>query len=463
MGDNYTKEKYSKWIMASYGVGPAFNQFFRMAFITFGFFFYEVIVGLNVWLVGFAYIIFAIWNAVNDPIVGYMTDRKFKFTKKWGRRFPWTIIGGIPATIIYVFIFAPPNIDPASGAWILFLWLVIMTCLFDTFFSIWWINFYAVFPTKFQTVEARRTASGIITPIGIIGITLGGILPPLFVDYNVRFSFFLQALIVGLVGFVMLLFGIPGWRDDKEAVKEYLNKYDHTKQEKSILKSFREVFHQKSFLIWIVIYFAFNTLVFCIQASLPYMVNFIFNRGSESQLFLQVSFLIGAIISIPFWITVAQRINSNKKTILISAFILSIITGLLTFISVFFILLIVVIFWGFALGGVWSMERPVLSDTIDQSVINTGKREEGTYISVMMFFNRISMLFQVIIFVIVHSLTGFEEGTSSQSSLANWGIQLHFGLIPMLILLIGVLIFWKFYDLTKERVEKNKERLLKIE
>jgi Na+/melibiose symporter-like transporter len=62
-------------------------------------------------------------------------------------------------------------------------------------------------------------------------------------------------------------------------------------------------------------------------------------------------------------------------------------------------------------------------------------------------FEVVTIIIQVLIFAIVHTLTGFVEGADSQSAQAQFGIQLHFGLIPAIFILIGTLIFWKFYDL----------------
>ena len=74
---------HSKKNMASYGFGSLLWELLSMAFGAFVFFYYESELGLNVWLTAFGYIIFAMWNAINDPLVGYITDRPFKFTKRW--------------------------------------------------------------------------------------------------------------------------------------------------------------------------------------------------------------------------------------------------------------------------------------------------------------------------------------------------------------------------------------------
>ena len=121
--------------------------------------------------------------------------------------------------------------------------------------------------------------------------------------------------------------------------------------------------------------------------------------------------------------------------------------------------MIIFILWGVGLGGFWALNRILLSDAIDEAVANTGKREEGIYSGIIMFFNSVAIIVQVIIFATVHTMTGFVEGADTQSAQAQWGIQLHLGIIPAIILLIGTLLFWKFYDLTPSKIEDIQNKL----
>ena len=77
---------HSKKNMASYGFGKFINELLNMAFGTLVFFYYESELGLDVWLTAFGYIIFAIWNAFNDPLFGFLSDRS---KSKKGRRIPF--------------------------------------------------------------------------------------------------------------------------------------------------------------------------------------------------------------------------------------------------------------------------------------------------------------------------------------------------------------------------------------
>ncbi len=463
---NISKEfpdiKHSKKNMASYGFGKSIVEFFDMAFGTYAFFFYESELGLNVWIVSFGIIIFAIWNAINDPLVGFLTNRPFKFTKKWGRRFPWIFMGGIPWIFCYILIFMPPIVDPVSGAWILFTWLVITTCLFDTFVSIYWVYFAGLYPDKFRSLEERRTAAGIQTPIGTLGIALGAIVPPLLVTFGDIQSYIIQAGATILFGIVFLSLAIPGCRDDKMMVDIYLEKCKEKPKQEPFFRTLKDALKQKNFVVFIITYTLYRTLTVSITASIAYVVRFVLRAESGVQMFISLGFLIGALVSIPLWIKLAHKTNNNRKVILIAAAALTIFTVPLIFLDNLIGFIIAFIFWGIGLGGFWSMLWPVLADVIDESVVKTGDRREGIYAGFQAFFGRLAIVFQAIIFATVHTLTGFVEGADTQSSLAVWGIHIHLALIPMIFMLVGTIIFWRFYDLTPDRVKEIKDKLIEI-
>ena len=90
---NIVKTKTS--IMASYGSGKFLAEFFIGAFGALVFKFYETEIGLSSGLSVVAIILYSIWNAVNDPLIGYLTSKPTPFSQKFGRRFPWIFIGSI--------------------------------------------------------------------------------------------------------------------------------------------------------------------------------------------------------------------------------------------------------------------------------------------------------------------------------------------------------------------------------
>jgi len=461
MGEVKLVVEHSKLNMASYGFGKFLTEFMEMAFTVWLYFFYVETIGVDSLIVGLAVVVYAIWNAVNDPLVGYLTNKPFKFTKKWGRRFPWIMIGGLAYILSYILIFTPPDVDPQSGAWIFFIWFVISTAIFDTFNSIFFVNFASLFPDKFRSVEERRKATGIQTPIGIVGVALGALLPPMIINSGDASTYIINAGLVIIIGIIALVLSIPGCREDQVTIDNYLEKHD-TEDGDSFFKTLKLTLKQKSFLFFIITYMLYRSLVISFQASIPFFVEFILVE--KVQTLLSAGFLVGALISSPLWAYIAQKTNNNKKVLLINSLLLTIFTIPFIFVNSVVISLIVMIFWGFGLGGFWTMLSPTFADVINEAVVTNKKRQEGIFNGFLQFFGRLAILVQAISFATVHTITGFVEGgaVGVQPPLAIWGIHVHFALIPVIFMLLATLIFWKFYDLTPDKVKLNQERIIEL-
>ena len=104
------------------------------------FFFYEAVIGLNIWYVFAGFLVAAVWDAVNDPLIAHLIDRNTRLTKRWGRRFPWILFGIIPWCISLLLIYIPPDVDPQSNALFLAGWLAFSLMLFDTFHSLIYVS-----------------------------------------------------------------------------------------------------------------------------------------------------------------------------------------------------------------------------------------------------------------------------------------------------------------------------------
>ena len=245
-------------------------------------------------------------------------------------------------------------------------------------------------------------------------------------------------------------------------IDRYIEKFKEQKEKESFFKAMKISLQHRSFVIYIILNTFFLALAFCILASIPYVVRFILKESSNAQILLQVAFLIGVLIATPFWIKLANKINDNRKVLIISSSLIVILTIPFSFFTDVLYLFILIFFWGVSYGGMWALIRVCMADVIDESIVKTGKRKEGIYNGINQFFTRIAIIIQALIFAVVHMLTGFDEGASTQSPEAIWGIQLHFGIIPAIFLLIGVIIFWKWYPLTPDKLKIYQEKMREL-
>jgi GPH family glycoside/pentoside/hexuronide:cation symporter len=128
-------------------------------------------------------------------------------------------------------------------------------------------------------------------------------------------------------------------------------------------------------------------------------------------------------------------------------------------ISDFISSLLIMILVGIGVGAIWICIYPVYGDAIDEIVVKTKKREEAIFFGIRVFFARIALIVQALVFALIHSATGFAPELTTQTDLALLGLRLQMALIPMLLLFLGGLIFWKLYDLTPKKVESIKAQL----
>ena len=177
---------------------------------------------------------------------------------------------------------------------------------------------------------------------------------------------------------------------------------------------------------------------------------------------IMAAFLLGSLVSIPLWVWWARKMNNNRKMLIIAAIMSSIFALPMIFLDDFIGWVIVLFLWGIGIAGMFIIRAVVFADIIDESVIETGKRNEGMYNGFYVFINRLSIVFQAIIFAIVHDLTGFVEGAETQSESAIWGIRLTMAVIPVFFLLVSTLIFWKLYDITPEKSRIIKAKLKEL-
>jgi GPH family glycoside/pentoside/hexuronide:cation symporter len=446
---------HSKLNMASYCSGIMSREFIQMAFNVIVFFYYEAEIGLNVWIISLGLIIFAVFNAFNDPLIGYLTNRPFRFTKKLGRRFPWILIGGIPIGFSYLLIFTPPTVDPKGGAWILFGWLVLTTCLFDTFHTIFFVNLQSLFPDKFRSLNERRTVTGIQVIFGALGVALGSIIPPLIYNYGDLQSYIFQAIAVLIITIITILAAIPGIREDQVTIDSYLSSVQKEVKRNPFFKTMKQAFKQKSFVAYIFLYTMYWFIINSMEASIPYVVLYILDMPASATTLIMAGFLLGAVCTAPLWTKLAKKWNNNGRVMLITAILMGVVIFPLTFLNNYFLIILNVILWGVVQGGYWTMIFAVYSDVIDESVVLYQKREEGTYIGLQQFFGRLGLILQVLSFAIIHTLTGFVEGSKTQNTLAIWGIHLHLSFVPMIFILIGAAVFWKLYDLKPDKVTEH--------
>jgi len=443
--------------MLSYSLGRTISGWMGGALAIFVFYYYEVEVGLPVVYLGIAFLIFALWNMVNDPLLGYLTDRPFRWTKKYGMRFPWIIIGGIPSIIFWFLLFVSPDADP-DNPWPVFFYFVIITCIFDLFYSLYTTHLNASYTVHFRTDAERRKASAINSILPqFLGLLLNLIVPIMYV-YGDRSTVILAELIIVLVLSVLFILLIPGIRESKELKERFLRGYEELGRD-SFFKTMKLAFQQRNFVALLVVVMLFSTAWILHLASHIYFAKDVLRMPLSITLYVYTASFLGFALFIPFWANIAKKYG-HVKTMKFGALLIAIALTPGMWITTLWETILFQFLGGIAFGGFVIMISPSTADVNDEFTITTGKHQEGTLAGIRTFFFRFALIFQAIILTVVHILTGYNPDPHAvQTPLAQWGIRIHLALIPSSLTLLGFFILYLYYDLTEEKKEWVKKKL----
>ena len=449
-------------IFVSVGIGQMMIEFLIAVFGTRIFDFYENEIGLATGTIAIAFILYAVYNMFNDPLVGYLADKPRNYWKKYGKRYLWIVIGGIFWALSFILLFAVPDVDPNSDALFLFFWLLITICIYDTFGSMYDVNYNGLIPDKFRSDKHRMKLSSFAVAFGIIGVVLGVIVPPMLIIYGDRASFFRMGVVISIIGIVLLLLLLPGIKEDQEMIDRAF-RVDAQKEQLGFFKLLKIALKQKNFIAYLCIYTFYQAVVVLMIGSIPYVVRFILKEDAIFEAYINLGYIVTGLISIPFWVKLAERKGDFKKSFIIGGLLMAIFMIPLIFVDTLITIIIAVAIFGIGGIGFWVMMLPVLSDVIDEATVENGVRQEGFYMGVRTFVSRIALIIQAVTFALVHILTGFEPGAKTQSATALIGLRLQVAVIPIILMLIGVFLFWRLYDLSPEKKEQIRARLKELD
>jgi GPH family glycoside/pentoside/hexuronide:cation symporter len=455
--DSSAEMKYSSLTHLSYSLGGFFDNFLTAAFTIRVIGFYEDELLVPIILIGVAFFFYGIWNMVNDPLAGFLSDKTTRFTKKWGRRFPWFLFSAFPLAIVYFLIFAVPF----TGEFVIFFWLLITICIFDLFFSFWMTNWLALYPDKFRSHKERTKVGGITTILGLLGMAFGMLLPPLFITYGVKESYIYAALLVTMIGLISAFLMVPGMREDQELRERALKVVESREMELSFFKTMKFALKQKNFIVYLVAYLATIILMVFMLSSVYFMVRYILKMPAEVEIYVLATFLLGVLISVPLWVRLSRSLG-NRKMYIWGCGLTAIALIPFLLISSLVLVMIFAFLLGVSASALWTLMYPTLSDVIDEVVEKTGKRQEGTYFGIRTFIGRLSIVLQAIVFAVVHELTNYVPGAETQTPSAIWGIRIIMALIPMVFFIIAFFLMLKVYDLSLDRVKETQNKLMRL-
>lgn len=452
-------EKYSLSKALKYGIGQFSDTIAVQMFNMYVFTFYFTLIIPYIDLITIVYVIWAVWNALNDPMLGALSDRT---RSKIGRRKPYIIAAFIPLCMVIVFLFTPPlNSIPLS-----FIYFLIMVILFDITYTAFDLNYASLFPEMFQDLTDRAKANSIKQVFTIVGLIFGSVLPPIFIPKlddptylsNYSLAAIVMACIIAAGIVILILFGI---KERREFAKDY-------ETAPPLFQSLKFSIKNKSFRTFIIANLGYWYVIGLLPMIVPlygiYVLKIPEGESTLLGLLLATTFISAAIFMV-LWRFLALKLGMRKGYMLsFGIFIVTLIPFM--FISTVEIAFIGFFITGIGLSGALLFGDIVLSAIIDQDELSTGIRREGGYYGINALVTKLSTILVILSINIVFRTTGWEIFSPVGTLETELGLRMLMFLFPAIALGIGIIAIYKFpinrekYDQIKKDVEvlHNKKR-----
>jgi len=443
--------------MASYGFGYIIVNYLLLYGLASMDFFYRRVIGLSGELILISMIIFAVWNMINDPLLGYLTDKPLKWTKKWGLRAPWIVLMTVPMLIFFILIWtAPVAIGDGMNS---FLYMIIIVCVFDFFFSIYNDHLYGGFTNQFPSKFERRKSFMLMTVMLFTTLIILQVVQSLILEAGETTQ---QPYIINSIVMVIILciFAIPtikyGIGESEEMKSMFIEKYKSA-EKASFIEVTKTALKTKNFQVSLLGYTVQVTATTLWNAAQLYFFVDVYGVGIGAQRIPLLLSIIAAIASIPFWSNFTRKGNF-KRTYWIAfllhglsyipfVFLMGLPFGSPTLITLHTVFLFINnIFF----AGEVTMLMPVAADTYDEVALKLGKRSDATFVGIRNFFFRIAFLVQAIVFFIVLTAVNYipdQPLGTDPGSTVRMGILVMGALIPSILFIVMSQIFRKYYTL----------------
>jgi GPH family glycoside/pentoside/hexuronide:cation symporter len=461
-----TREKLNLKTKLAYGagdLGPAITANISVFFLLI---FFTNVAGIPAGLAAMILLIGKVWDAVNDPIVGVLTDKTK--SRRWGRRLPWLLYGAIPFGVFFFLQWTVPQFtaDRTTQMWSLFWYYVAIGVVSQVFYTVVNLPYTAMTPELTQDYDERTSLTSFRFGFSIGGSVLSLILAQIiFSKIADRSSQYLAlAAVCTVISVLSLYWCVFGTRD---RVLDFEAKRTETQEPPPlpIGEQLKIVFSNRPFLFVIGIYLCSWLAVQLTASIIPYyVVNWM--RLKESDV---PTVLIGvqgtALLMLFVWGALSKR--WGKKAVYFMGMSLWIIAQA----GLFFLqpnqiglMYVLAIMAGVGVSTAYLIPWSMIPDVIELDELNTGQRREGIFYAFMVFLQKLGLALGLFLVGTALETAGFKEAVSGQAALpiqpdsALQAIRFAVGPLPMIALICGLVLAY-FYPLTRE---VHAEILLKL-
>jgi GPH family glycoside/pentoside/hexuronide:cation symporter len=389
-------------------------------------FFYTDYVGLSAGLVSWSLLIARMFDAVTDPLMGYLSDRTHT---RIGRRRPYILGAALPLGVAFYFLFTTPDLgDPASHQGALLAYMLALYVLTYLIWTLGAVPYYSLGAELTDDYHERTRVIAVREGWALAGLLVATSLPAFLIHfYGGRQGYSFMGAILGLGTSVFLIGSGVATRERPEF---------HGRPQLSPYAGWLTTLRNPHFRRLLAA-FVLSAIGAAVPSVLVIYVS-VYIIGTPEwwtaaipgwlptwSYYLLVYFSCG-VLSLPLWSWVCTKLG--KRATWGVAIILATLTSAACFwlgpgsIGYFTLLLV---FGGMSFGNFLSLPSSMVADLIDFDEVHTGGRREGSYFAIWAFATKLGNALTGFAALQVLEHVGYQPGVAQTETVKLWMLWMY--------------------------------------
>jgi GPH family glycoside/pentoside/hexuronide:cation symporter len=387
---------------------------------------------------------YTIYNAANNPVLGFMSDRT---RSRWGRRLPYILFTGLPYAVTFALLFTAPfdGRDNPVGLLVYFgTCIVIWEGLYTSIAT----GYYGLLPEMFGNYRERTDVAAKMNIFQTVALVLGAALPPMLAN---MLGWSGMGILLAVISVIAIYVGYP-----------FLFERTDLKTDTSfpLVDALKATFYNRSYLTaagaQMMRFVATGTLQTGILFYLKYSLKV--DTGLTTVI-LGIAFVVAMFSLYPWRNWVANKLDSRRTLMIANAvMILGIVPmGFSPNINFTYAAAIVL---GIGLGGLILIGDVIMAEVVDEDEIKTGHQRAGMYFGMSGFLITLSGLFISSVFGLMMPAFGYDTLLDVQPASVDLGFRLFLTVPTTIGFLLAIFLLW-LYPLHGDYLKHIKETLTK--
>lgn len=386
--------------------------------------------GLPATLLSWVFLAGRLWDAVTDPVMGYVSDRT---RSRWGRRRPYLLLSAIPLWFVFYLIWSPAaDLSPAElFAYLLCCYLVLYTC-----WTVFWIPYASLGMELTPQYHERTRLFGMRQGSFLLGTAVGMLAPGLFAkaEGGPAAGYPWMAFVFGGVSCALILITFARIRERSEAA---------TTVHFPFLEGLRVTFRNRAFVLLMFTYLVALVGGSFIAPLTLYVAKYVI-RAHDVVPFVMLAYLAGSVASIPLWVRMSRRAGKNRT------WSVGMVLATAVYATSFYyhegtweLWVVLAVLVGAANGCTMTLGLSLVADVIDSDELETGRRREGAFMGIWSFMDKAAIGLALFIGMQWLGALGYVPN-EEQPARVVLGIKVLYCIVPAICHLAALILFRRF-------------------